>query len=388
MKNKILIVYDVSYPHTKGGGQKRLYEVAKRLISSNWEVDWVCFKTWNDPDSILNSDGIRFLGLPGYNGLYTKNGTRRLLEPFEFAYSLISYNIDYSKYDVIWSGQWPLIHLLWWNFTWTKFNLKKLYVDWWEIWGDTWLSYSPIFGYFGLIIEKLLMNRLHANANLIYISESGAIQAQNLIGKNNHAIIHNGIDFNAIRNIPKTHQLYDIVFLGRLKDHKRVDLLLHAIDRLRSSHLPSLQVALIGDGPERHNLEKLTADLNLQRYINFIGEIKDNHDIYKILHQSKILVNPSVKEGGGSIVLLEAFAAGLPAIAFDCKDGIDPKLVGNGHTGILVSPVSADSLALAIMELLHNPNLLESMSMNAAKKAQLFDWQNITDQYIKYFDKN
>ena len=52
-KLKILLVYDVSYPHVEGGGQRRLYEIARRLAEEGHEISWLCFKTWSGDARII-----------------------------------------------------------------------------------------------------------------------------------------------------------------------------------------------------------------------------------------------------------------------------------------------------------------------------------------------
>ena len=78
-KLKLLIVYDVSYPSIEGGGQRRFYEIASRLnFNYEFEVDWLCFKTW---DSKIKSSNINYIGLPGFKGLYNRNGREGFLSP-------------------------------------------------------------------------------------------------------------------------------------------------------------------------------------------------------------------------------------------------------------------------------------------------------------------
>ena len=62
---KILIIYDVAYPFVIGGGQIRLYEIAKHLIQNGCEVTWLCFKTWEGKSSFVGDEGIFYVGLEG-----------------------------------------------------------------------------------------------------------------------------------------------------------------------------------------------------------------------------------------------------------------------------------------------------------------------------------
>ena len=83
----------MAYPFVKGGGQKRLWEVSTRLRKKGYEIDWICFKTWSG-DEVLIKNGIKYIGLPGFKGLYNKNGKRRKLEPLEFIFQLFKSEIN------------------------------------------------------------------------------------------------------------------------------------------------------------------------------------------------------------------------------------------------------------------------------------------------------
>lgn len=385
-KHKVLIVYDVSYPSIDGGGQRRLYEIASRLISSGEaEVDWVCFQTWKSEKENQQNSKIKYIGIPGFNGLYNKSGSRRILEPIEFLCALYKAKIDYTKYDVIWSGQWPILHLISWSF---KRNIRyKLVVDWWEFWGKTWFSYSKYVGWVGYLIERFILARITKFSKLVAISNTSQLEIKDLLkSSKNIQLIDNGIDSNLLNEISyKSNKIYDLGYLGRLKDHKRVDLLIKSIKWIEDNKGLKLNLVVIGDGPERNNLENLTYQLKINERIDFKGAISSNQKVYSILAKSKVFVNPSTKEGGGSITLFESFALGLPAIAFDCIDGIDPHLIGNNVRGLLVNEVSYQALGESISSLINNKSKLEKMSTMALSYSKKFDWDRIADMYINLF---
>lgn len=383
---KVLLVYDVSYPHVEGGGQRRMYEVAKRLGLQGFSVDWLCFKTW-EGDSILNGpDGIRYIGMPGYRGLYRKNGSRRVAEPIEFLIAMLRSNIKWSDYKCIWSGQWPMLHLVWWLIRPNMIKHAKLIVDWWEIWGDTWFKYSKSVGFIGYWLEKFLVSRIAKKGNLVLIAPQAINAAKRMAPTGKMTLIHNGIDLSL--HAPQTTATvsYDIAYLGRLKDHKRVDLLICAIDELNTKYKTRLSAVIIGDGPESSALHNLVEKLGLQDQIFFAGAISSNEEAYRLLQSARVFVNPSIKEGGGSITLLEAFASGLPVVAFECKDGIDPELVGDGVTGKLVKPISADALSESLHNLFSNPKQLQELRQGALNAAANYDWSVIALQYKKLLE--
>jgi glycosyltransferase involved in cell wall biosynthesis len=227
-QKKILLIYDVSYPSIEGGGQRRLWEVGRRLSTQGFQVDWVCFKTWAD-ESTVQDHGISYIGLSGFRGLYKRNGKRRVLETLEFAKALFLSKLDFKKYDYVWSGQWPIIHLLWWFIRPSSLGNTKLIVDWWEIWERTWFSYSKSVGFVGYLLEKILIKRLSHFAHLVLVSPEAIRKAKRMAPKGSFSLIHNGVDVKEIRNVEPSVECSDVIYLGRLKDHKRVDLLIQAM---------------------------------------------------------------------------------------------------------------------------------------------------------------
>ena len=386
-KYKILIVYDVSYPSIDGGGQRRLYEVAKRLIDNDIaDVDWICFKTWDIEGRNKLHPKINYIGLPGFKGLYNKSGSRRILEPLEFLYSLFRHKPKLYEYDIIWSGQWPILHLIFWSFN--KKVRNKLVVDWWEYWGKTWFSYSKFVGFIGYFFEKILLLRLTKFSKLVSISKISNDQIKEYIKfPRNLYLVNNGIDARELNIIGNTaSKVYSFGYLGRLKDHKRVDLLIRAIHWIEVTHNIRLSLVIIGDGPERERLEELAKELKIKNRIDFRGSIKSNDEVYKILAKSEIFVNPSTKEGGGSITLFEAFALGLPSVAFKCDDGIDPSLIGDMRRGVLVREVSYKALGESLFKLSQDKNTKRSMSNKAIEFSRDYDWDIISKKYNELFE--
>ena len=382
-KLKLLIVYDVSYPSIEGGGQRRFYEIASRLnFNYEFEVDWLCFKTW---DSKIKSSNINYIGLPGFKGLYNRNGKRRFLEPLEFLFALYKNKTKYHKYDVIWAGQWPILHLIFWSYN--KKIRSKLFVDWWEVWGRTWFSYSRFFGWIGFFVEKIVLKRLLKFSKLITISSLSKNRLANLaVNKKNLALINNGINTKKLNTISfDTKKIYDVGYLGRLQKHKRVDLLISSIKYIENQHGLKLRLLIIGDGPERAKLENLSKRLGLIDRVIFKGSISSNEEAYKTLCQCKIFVNPSTKEGGGSITTFEAFALGLPAVAFKCDDGVDPLIIGDKDRGILVEKICKESLGNDIFRLLIDSVNLNRMSNNAINYSKSLDWDTISKNYMEFF---
>lgn len=383
---RILLIYDVAYPYTQGGGQKRMWEVAIRLRSIGVQVDWISFKTWPGYSENVQLDGINYIGLPGFRGLYAKNGKRRIFEPIEFLWALLRKEIAINEYDVIWLGQWPILHIFLVILR-LKTGLTKVYIDWWEIWGLTWLRYSLLVGWAGYFSEKWLLSFIISRANLVIISDK-AFDSLSRYSKSagRISLIRNGVNLQLLEKKCQSKKEFDLVYFGRLKEHKRIDILINAIKYVQEVYGTSITLQIIGGGPELSRLKGLARSLLIENLIYFKG-ILDDDALYGQVAKSKIHVNPSIKEGGGSITTLEAFAMGLPVIGFNCMDGIDQSLLKEDNGGVLVPRTSHLDLGEAIFKLINDEHHLAKLSKNALSFARTCDWDGVASQYKNLFFK-
>jgi len=142
----------------------------------------------------------------------------------------------------------------------------------------------------------------------------------------------------------------ELLFVGRLRLRKGVEVLLAALARLAAEgSRPRLLVA--GDGEHRATLEAETARLDLGGQVVFLGR-RGAGEVAALLAGCRGLVVPSIYEGM-PLVVLEAMAAGKPVIA-SAVSGI-PEVVLDGTTGWLVPPEEPEALARALAELLGEP---------------------------------
>ncbi len=141
-----------------------------------------------------------------------------------------------------------------------------------------------------------------------------------------------------------------LLFVGRLRVRKGVEVLLHALRDLARNH-PEVQLRIVGDGEHRSRLEALAGDLGLGERVEFRGACPPS-EIPRWMGTAQALVVPSIYEGM-PLVILEAMAAGLPVVASRVS-GI-PEVVGHGETGWLVPPEDVRALAEALTEVLEDP---------------------------------
>jgi glycosyltransferase involved in cell wall biosynthesis len=149
-----------------------------------------------------------------------------------------------------------------------------------------------------------------------------------------------------------------VISVGRLAEQKGHRYLLRAALRLRPSY-PALRVLIVGDGPLRDELAGQIARDGLESCVHLLGF---RTDIPHLLALADVFALPSNDEGL-PIALLEAFAAGVPAVATPV--GAVPDLVQANSAGLIVPTRDDEALASAIGRLLQDAALRRVMGRNA-----------------------
>jgi L-malate glycosyltransferase len=375
---RIAYVYDSAYPFTKGGGERRIYEIAKRLSQRGHKVSILCMKCWNGPTR-LHRDGLCYRSISPRMNSYHSSGRRSIFQAFGFGASAWRM-LAHERYDIIDCGQWPYFHF----FPAKACSVLRripFIVTWYEVWKDHWLEYLGNLGVIGMLAEKVFSR---FPDRIVAISEKTQTDLLRLGIKQGHmTMIPNGVDFRHIQSIPPGSMRTDLAFCGRLKNHKNVHLFIEAVAILKRSR-PSISAVIVGDGPESFALRELAARLNLVGNITFTGALDNFSDVVGWLKASKVFVTPSMQEGGGSITLFEANACGLPVIAVRCKDGIDPRLILEGCNGYLVE-TDAQQIARKVEDLLNFPASLIAHADASRKFAANYDWDKAALQYERLY---
>jgi colanic acid/amylovoran biosynthesis glycosyltransferase len=156
-----------------------------------------------------------------------------------------------------------------------------------------------------------------------------------------------------------------ILFVGRLLHGKGLALLFEAISRLRAGGL-DVTATIVGDGPERFQLEALVGRLELSDYVGFVGAVGQD-DIRELYAAADVFCLPSFAEGI-PVVAMEAMAMELPVVTTRIT-GI-PELVEDGEQGLLVPPGRVDRLTEALEQLVRSPDALRRMGAAGRRKIQ------------------
>jgi len=152
------------------------------------------------------------------------------------------------------------------------------------------------------------------------------------------------------------------------------------------------RLVIIGDGPERENLESLAANLKKKHRVVFTGTITDDK-LKEYYRSCSFLVLPAVydKKGdteGLGVVLLEAMSYGKPVIASGVGGITD--IVVNGKNGFLVPHADSIALAQAMERMAKNKRLRKNLGHTARNTVdEKFNWNRIVEELIAlYHDRN
>ena len=200
-------------------------------------------------------------------------------------------------------------------------------------------------------------------------------------------VVHNFIDLKRFTKQRKDHFRKAvapfgeklIVHTSNFRKVKRVQDVVEVFDKVRKE-IPS-RLLLIGDGPERHNIEQMTRDMNLCDDIRFLGK---QEMVEEILSICDLFVMPSETESFG-LAALEAMACQVPVISTNA--GGMPELNVHGVTGFMSNVGDVDDMAAHAKYILSDDARLLQFKQQALARAKQFDIQVIMPQYEKYYEK-
>jgi len=227
-----------------------------------------------------------------------------------------------------------------------------------------------------ILIPHLLSHQVACN--FAFEREPALLRA--VIQRRNGAVIRNGL---AITQEPPAAapewlrpEAFKILYVGRLVEQKRVDLLVQAVAQLRAEGLDA-QLVLCGTGDAEPNLRELAnaKTLRLDTDIHFLGY----QPRWKALApHMDLFVLPSVAEGMPN-VLVEAMGLGLPTVATDIYE--INSFVTNGKESLLAKPNDLESLRAGIATLARDAKTRESIAQQGSTLAKRMSVEHMVNAY-------
>jgi len=372
---RICFVYDALFPYVKGGAERRYHELARRLAVEH-DVHHVSWQWWEGA-STTAIEGVTLHGVGAPPKLYGPDGKRTVREAVAFAARISPFLLRH-RFDVIDCSATPYLPL-YAAASAARMTGTPLVATWHEFWGEHWREYLPDRPTVARIAQALESRARPLGAAAVAVS-AFTQRRMGMEADSRSWVVPNGVDMSKrVRSIAgERGTTWDLAFIGRLIDEKRVDRVLDAVHEL-ADDVPNLCCAIVGDGPARADLEARAGVLGLAERVHFLGAVSEA-EARAVLEDAHVLVMPSEREGFG-ISVIEGQLAGAVPVVVRGPHTAAPDLVHDGVDGLLADP-DPTSVASAVRRLLTDDAERRAMRAAALEAARRFDWDGIARQML------
>ena len=170
-----------------------------------------------------------------------------------------------------------------------------------------------------------------------------------------------------------------IISVGRLSKEKGYKTVIDALNRIK---IKNFSMKILGDGPEKKNLENKIKKYDLRKKIKLIGFKRDTKKYYK---EANLFINASLFEGFPNAVV-EAISYGIPVICADCRGGMK-EIILNGRGGDFFEVNNAEQLAQKIISFYKDPKKLNQKLFIARENIKKYSILNHVKKYEDIFKK-
>lgn len=362
----IAFVYDAVHPWVTGGGQTRVWEIARRLAEDH-EVHWYGQKYW-DGDEVIEREGVKLHGVCEPKDLYV--GDRRsIVQAIHFTANLVP-KILRSDHDVIDCQEFPYFPCFVSRLTGAKTG-SELFVTWFEVWDNYWFDYLGRLGYCGQLVEQAVAR---LDANHVAISRLTKDELERIGAEVRH-VSPLGIDYEEIASARPVDEDVNVLFAGRLIPEKNAVLFVDAVAELLKRN-PETTAAILGEGPERQAVEGRVDEHDIGDQITVHDHVEYDRFL-GYLKSTDVFAFPSQREGFG-LVGLEALACGTPVVTSSHEQNAAKELVEDGRTGYICD-LDATDLANKI-------EAAESLDAAVCRdRAKEYDWDSIAEDMAEHY---
>jgi glycosyltransferase involved in cell wall biosynthesis len=382
---KILYITEI-YPDPKrglgvwGGGEKQFYEISRRVAKRGHDVAVLTCRFPGQPiEDIIDGVKVRRVGLTRepWTG-----GARKTLLPIlsyilKTATLALRLNPDVvhcNTYFPVYPGEVA-----------TRLKGTPLVSTFHDIYGlRGWIESqkSAVWGFFGHLATIIATRIPHSK--IISVSPQCKRKLVDLgVPENKITVIPNGVDIKLFDSVRVEKVPHQILYVGRLVNFKHVDWLIEALAHVLRE-VSDAKLKIVGQGPERGNLESLVRKLSLQDKVTFTGTTPTYEAVARYYNESEVFVLPSTVEGE-AIALKEAMTARLPVIAMNVAGSGVLSLVQEGENGFLLEPRRPELIANRLVQLLQDEKLRKEMGETGRKFVEKYDWDIIADHVLEIY---
>lgn len=351
---------DIKHPWA-GGAELNIHEMAKRWVKMGYKVTMFCANHYGGKKASGQEiiDGIQITRRGGRYSVY-------LLAPLFYFFTLRKWA------DVIIDIEYGI------PFFTPLFSKKKKISLIHHIHGITYFTEIKFpLNFIGFFLETTIMPIVYRNVDFVAVSQSSK---NNLIalGINDEKIrvIHNGVDQDIYKPGLSKYKLPTLVYLGRVRKYKRLDLIIEMMPRVLEK-VPNARFIIAGEGMAKYEVQQKIVRSNLNDSIKMLGYVSRKEKV-ELLQKAWVYVTASKLEGWG-LGVIEANACGTPAVAFRVPGLSDS--ISDTISGFLVDSVGEFSNRM--IKLLTSKHLRDRMSKSALRRAQLFNWNKSAKRFIE-----
>lgn len=336
---------------TTGGVETRCFYVSKYLREQGYDVKIIARETsgsvWHTASFKSLPDRIIFTLKALISGLKT----------------------DFDIVEGSNSATFPIAWLL-------GFIKRKPVVFWYpDVFAGTWYKRFGPVGLIGDLSDWILL-RLPVSRYLAISNQTREKLISHGVLPEKIKVVYCGIDVKEMAGVDESRKKYDLVAVSRLLPYKRLEDLVLALDH-------KWKMALVGQGPELANLEKLVQKLSLEKNVDFLGFIPDRSKVLEIIKSARVFCHPSIVEGFG-IVVVEAMALGVPVVAADIP--VIREITQNGKGCLLFKPQDPRDLGEKIRKLLRDKKLYQRKVSEARQVAAGYTWKSAAGRTAQVYE--
>jgi glycosyltransferase involved in cell wall biosynthesis len=171
-----------------------------------------------------------------------------------------------------------------------------------------------------------------------------------------------------------------VTIAGRMAAEKQIDQAIRAFASVAEAH-PDWVLRVLGDGAELPGLRRLAESLGMNENVQFLGSVQHMAEEWS---KSSIALLTSKDGEALPLVLIEAFTAGVPAIAYDCQTG-PAEIITHGHNGYIIGPGDTEALGQAIQRLVEDEPLRHAFGEAALVAADAYALPRIMGQWTDLY---